>query len=391
MFVVVTLSAPSNSTDTTQGNTSPRGALSIMNAAGEPLGFLNAEEVTAFRTALASSLLLSRRTHLKTLTVFGAGKQAFWHIRLALLLRGHTIKTVYIINRSFADRSKNLMRSLFHVDHEKKISEGWENTKFSMLSPSYGEYARLLKEQIRAADAIITTVPSTAPLFDPLILASTEGRRKGRLVIAVGSYKPHMIELPVEILHQAVKSAHEHRHFHKHAVEGGVVVVDSLTACLKEAGEVIQAGLTPHQLVELGELVMLEGQTAAPPSNSSSETLDDTDFEKLRLSLREDSAEGSMASVMREDSFSSTNESSKSRRSGSFSRLSRRSSRERHARSSSTDSRGAPNQEDAMSKWLSQGNVIYKSVGLGLMDLVVGGELVKLAHKKKIGTTIDQF
>jgi ornithine cyclodeaminase/alanine dehydrogenase-like protein (mu-crystallin family) len=44
---------------------------------GKPLGFINAEELTAFRTALASSLLMTRRFKVKTVTVFGAGKQAY--------------------------------------------------------------------------------------------------------------------------------------------------------------------------------------------------------------------------------------------------------------------------------------------------------------------------
>jgi ornithine cyclodeaminase/alanine dehydrogenase-like protein (mu-crystallin family) len=44
---------------------------------GKPVGFINAEELTAFRTALASSLLMSRRSKIKTVTVFGAGKQAY--------------------------------------------------------------------------------------------------------------------------------------------------------------------------------------------------------------------------------------------------------------------------------------------------------------------------
>ena len=44
-----------------------------------------------------------------------------------------------------------------------------------------------------------------------------------------------------------------------------------------------------------------------------------------------------------------------------------------------------------MSRWLSTGNVIYKSVGMGLMDLVVGGELVRLARERGIGTTIQDF
>lgn len=41
-----------------------------------------------------------------------------------------------------------------------------------------------------------------------------------------------------------------HRHFHKHAIEGGVVIVDTLDGALSEAGEVIQGGLAPNQLIE---------------------------------------------------------------------------------------------------------------------------------------------
>src|SRR6266487_4629096 len=57
---VVTLAAPpSHSSDLqptpTKTNVTPQGALTIMDRTGKPTGFLNAEEITAFRTALASS------------------------------------------------------------------------------------------------------------------------------------------------------------------------------------------------------------------------------------------------------------------------------------------------------------------------------------------------
>jgi ornithine cyclodeaminase/alanine dehydrogenase-like protein (mu-crystallin family) len=52
-------------------------------------------------------------------------------------------------------------------------------------------------------------------------------------------------------------------------------------------------------------------------------------------------------------------------------------------------------EEDKASKslmeWLQRGNVIYKSVGLGLMDVVVGGDLVRLADQRGIGTRIEDF
>lgn len=62
-----------------------------------------------------------------------------------------------------------------------------------------------------------------------------------------------MIELPVELLLQATKQYdNRHRHFHKHAPEGGVIVVDTLDGALKEAGEIIAAGIKPTQLIEYG-------------------------------------------------------------------------------------------------------------------------------------------
>lgn len=381
----------------------PHGALTIMSSNGTPTGFINAEEVTAFRTALCSSLLFCRRKSFKSITVFGAGRQAFWHIRLALLLRGSSLKTVNIISRTFSDRVRDLLKTFYAVDSEIKEREGWENVKFSILTPGYGEYPRLLKEQLRAADVIITTVPSTAPLFDPTILTSTEGRRKGRLIIAIGSYKPHMIEIPIELFQQAVKP-HEHRHYHKHASEGGVVVVDTLTGCLKEAGEIIQAGLSPKQLVEVGELVMLEGQLAGPDNSDDNDGTDEKqiDLEGIRRELSDisSSGDGSLHAVMREGSdLSNVSTESTGRKSMDSSRSSKNSSRMSLApggignkiRSLSMDNRKVKSKDDAMANWLGEGNVVYKCVGMGLMDLVVGGGLITLAREKGVGTTIPNF
>lgn len=48
-------------------------------------------------------------------------------------------------------------------------------------------------------------------------------------------------------------------------------------------------------------------------------------------------------------------------------------------------------EQDGLYAWLSKGNVIYKSVGLGLMDVVVGNELIRLAREKGIGSMIEDF
>lgn len=47
--------------------------------------------------------------------------------------------------------------------------------------------------------------------------------------------------------------------------------------------------------------------------------------------------------------------------------------------------------EDELARWLQKGNVIYKSVGLGLMDLTVGMQLVDFAEQKGVGTHIPAF
>jgi len=313
-------SAPSDDTPTpspsiaSSQSTTPRGSLTLLDSTGSPLGLINAEELTAFRTALAASILFYRRSHVQTITVFGAGKQAFWHIWIALLLRGHDIKHVHIINRSFT-RARTLMQSFYAAEHHERRSDA----KFSILSRDFGEYPRLLKEEVRRADVLFCCTPSATPLFAPEILTATEGRKKGRYLSAIGSYKPHMCELHPDILRQAVATAqHQHHHHHKHAASEGVVVVDSLAACMKEAGEVIQAGLTPEQLVEVGELLMVK---------------------KAALKEVERGGEG----------------------------------------------------EKGLKDWIERGNVIYKSVGLGLMDVCVGEDVCRLARERGVGTVIENF
>lgn len=125
-----------------------------------------------------------------------------------------------------------------------------------------------------------------------------------------------MVEVHPEIFRQAVAPDHKHHH-HKHADKGGVIVVDSLEACLKEAGEVIQAGISAEQLVEVGELLMVKKAS----------------MKELEM--------------------------------------------------------GTGPGEKGLKDWLMKGNVIYKSVGIGLMDVCVGEDLIALAMEKGVGTSVD--
>jgi len=98
----------------------------LMATDGKPFGFINAEEMTAFRTALASSLLMVRRKRVRTITVFGTGKQSYWHVRLALLFHGATIQHVHIISHRFSEQARDFFRGLVGLDEGVKEREGWQ-------------------------------------------------------------------------------------------------------------------------------------------------------------------------------------------------------------------------------------------------------------------------
>ncbi|KAG0648858.1 hypothetical protein D0Z07_4694 [Hyphodiscus hymeniophilus] len=403
---VVTLGAPRNAPLNDDPDApelkkpTPRGSLTLFNNEGQPTGFVNAEELTAFRTALASSLLIVRRHKPKEVVVFGAGKQAFWHVRLTLMFHGATIERINIINHRFSETSRDFYKGLLGTDELTKRREGWQSVKFGMITPSYNEYDRMTRDQIRNADIIFCTTPSTEVLFDHTILTNPSGRVKGRLIIGVGSFKPHMIEIPPEILLQAVKLHGAGHHFRKRAIEGGVVLVDTINA-LGETGELTRAradgNLHANNVIEIGEIVMVE--ESYHQNNDDSSAIDDssdpTPFDEPSPTGAK-SPSSSLALAFREQSFESTNSSKSPSRKSSFSNISRRGSRVFKSRRGSGVSdaplkKKVSKEEEELSQWLHKGNVIYKSVGLGLMDLVVGTEVVRMAKEKGIGATFKDF
>jgi len=286
-------------------------------------------------------MLFKKRKDVHDVLIFGAGKQAYWHARLALLLKGDAIHHLNIINRSF-ESARMMVQKLF----KSELTGDIHRPKVAIITPGHTEYQRLLKANVRGASVIFCTTPSSEPLFPPGYLTHTEGRKKGRYISAIGSYKPHMIEIHPEIIQQAVAPTHGHHH-HKHAKQGGAIVVDSIEACLKEAGEVIQAGLGGGQVVELGELIMLR-----------------RDAEVRRQGGDKDCDAGGGIELG-----------------------------QRKRRKSQSGGKGGDAHEDdgGLRDWLERGTVIYKSVGLGLMDVVVGGDLVRLADERGVGTRIEDF
>jgi hypothetical protein len=54
-------------------STTPKGSLQLLDQDGSPRALVNAEEITAFRTALASTMLFKKRHNVHDIVVFGAG------------------------------------------------------------------------------------------------------------------------------------------------------------------------------------------------------------------------------------------------------------------------------------------------------------------------------
>ena len=178
----------------------------------------------------------------------------------------------------------------------------------------------------------------------------------------------------------------------KRAIEGGCVIAD-IARAMEQTGEFISAKLDPHHVVELGEIVMLEEQFAHEQDDDES-AIDDSESPSSPGSLSLSDGKSSLASALSE----STGESGGSRRSSrnsSFTSVSRSGSLIFRKRNHTLGEHGLEKKqskdEREMNNWLVNGNVIYKSVGLGLMDLVVGVEVVKLAKSKGVGVTVPDF
>ncbi|KAI0011408.1 proline utilization protein PrnX [Xylariaceae sp. FL0662B] len=258
----------------------PRGAINVFTPEGELIGLLNAEEITAFRTALASMIMFLKCPIQKThIVVFGAGKQAEWHIRLAVLLSRNSIQNITIVSRR-SSTVDELNKRLGNLNQQHSY------TKLRFIAKDQAvNYETDLKAALQDCDAVMCCTPSTEPLFPSSYLAADQNTRpKDRFISLIGSYKPNMQEVDAETL-----------------LCGRNIYVDSREACLEEAGEIIKAQVPKEHLIEVGE--MLSRQEPSP--------LD--------------------------------------------------------------------------------GNVVFKCVGMGIMDVIVASELLNIAREKGIGRTIEDF
>ncbi|KAK7419747.1 hypothetical protein QQX98_003119 [Neonectria punicea] len=292
-----------------------RGVLVLCDEQGKCIGIVNSEEFTAFRTALASVLLYRYRTRTEHIVMFGAGKQALWHLRLALVLRGSDVQTVTIVNRS-AKRAQQLIDRLHQMDEEGDF-EAAAHIKFTIIdsesSSTPSAFQDSTRSAIEQADVIFCTTPSKKPVFPAEWLISEKGRRKTRYISAIGSYKLDMQEIDPDLLRAITTTdlgSYSPGLDSNH--HGGVILVDSREACALEAGEIVDANLSTDKMFELGELVNLQKM-------------------------------------------------------------------------------GDQKIKNELDEWLASGLVVYKGVGLGIMDLALGKLLLDLARERDIGSRLDEF
>jgi len=209
------------------------GVINVFSPEGKLTGLLSAAEVTAFRTALATMTLFTRCSSLRkdNIVIFGSGRQAEWHARLALLLvpKG-AIKRITFINRG--------RKRLEYIDHEvlSGLRPLHPDVSMTVLAKEgTPDFDQRLRSELAASDVLFCCTPSTEPLFPYAYLEPTG---KQRFISLIGSYKPHMQEVDSATLLSG----------------GGKIYVDSKEACLEEAGELIMAKVGEEQLVEIGEL-----------------------------------------------------------------------------------------------------------------------------------------
>lgn len=200
---------------------------------GKLKAVLNANNLTAFRTALASSLGLtkliapSNANILPELSAFGVGLQAYWHIKLALLLYEGKIKEVNILNRTLKNAEKLADR----------LSKEFKNVKFNSFL--YQDESLGFIPHVQNSSIIFGCTPATSPIIKKEYLNTNPEVPK--FISLIGSYKPHMIELDLNLCKELKQ-------------KGISIIVDSKEHTLHEAGELIQAEFDEIQLIEIHEL-----------------------------------------------------------------------------------------------------------------------------------------
>ena len=266
------------------------GFLALCDNDGLPVGMVNAEEITGYRTTMSVMIPYSWRRSTAKIVVFGAGKQALWHIRLALGLRGKDIKKITVINRS-VERARSLVAQV-----QEENDAYWKSSvEFDVLDPAQADHETHLEGVVTEADAIFCTTPSTQPLLPARYLTGEHRKRRGCFVGAIGSWQPEMIELDPALLQHAVDLGSGH------GAGSGLLIADDREGCMKNSGEIIRSGLTQDKILEIGEILNLRDAKAEEYSEKLSKDLEEglVVYKSLGVSMTDLAAGNALLSLAR--------------------------------------------------------------------------------------------
>lgn len=155
---------------------SHQGIIQLFNASnGIPLATIDAEEITAIRTAAVSALVTDNLAvdDAKTLCIIGSGRQATEHLKAILLVR--PIKKVHIWSNNFDNAIKFL-----------EVSKKEYNIEFEVFND--------ISEAVINADIICTVTASKEALIDTKNLSGNVH------INAVGACTPKSQELHIDII-----------------------------------------------------------------------------------------------------------------------------------------------------------------------------------------------
>lgn len=176
-----------------------------------------------------------------SIVAFGAGQQIDAHLNLHLR-HFPTITKCAIVNRTINPRAIAL---------KEKIANGFTRCQVDLLASTQPVD---VEKAMRSADIIICATSSTKPLFP------SSWVKNGAHVILIGSYTPTMHEVDTSLIRRALRSVGApSSSINQTRTDLPILLVDSREACLREAGELIEAQIQPTQVTEIGEIIETDG------------------------------------------------------------------------------------------------------------------------------------
>lgn len=244
-----------------------QGIVALCDNEGNPTGIIDGKEITGYRTSLNALIGYVRRTKTSNIVVFGAGKCAIWHIRIALALRASEIKQITVINRT-----KQTACSMIEQIQEENQKYWQSAATISYFEPGQLGYDQALENLLQDADVVFCTVQSMKPLFPAHYVTERAKPDRGPYISAVGSWQPDLIEHDPALWQYIAYSSES---YNPRTGKGGAVIVDDREKVLEESGEALQSGLQAEDIIEWGEILDLENRLQAGNSSAEHKKLND--------------------------------------------------------------------------------------------------------------------